>query len=133
MTRHLLDSDSVFDVLHGVTATVALLQRLARQGDTLCTSDVVLGEVYAGLDRRDEARAEQFLSTLEYLPASPTAARQAGKWRYAYRRHGTTLTLTGCLIAAVADEHHATVVTGNVRHFPQVTTLAIPRRGREGG
>jgi predicted nucleic acid-binding protein len=132
MTRHLLDSDGVIDVLKGVADTIALLQSLGQQGNTLCLSDVVLGEVYAGLHPQDEADAERFLSTLEYLPTSDTAARQAGRWRYAYERRGRVLSLTDCLIAATAVEHQANLVSGNARDFPmpELTIVPLPRPSR---
>jgi tRNA(fMet)-specific endonuclease VapC len=133
MTRHLLDSDAIIDVLKGVSDTLALLGTLIQQGNTLAICDVALGEVYAGLHQQDEARAAQFLSTLEFLPASASAAHQAGQWRYNYARRGTTLSITDCLIAATAAEHHAVIVTGNAKDFPmpEVTTLPLLRPTRQ--
>ena len=132
MTRHLLDSDTVIDFLQGVASTVAFVQNLSQQGDVLCTNDVVLAEVYTGLHPQDYQRAEQFLATLTYLPASDAAARQAGAWRYTYARQGQALSLPDCLIAACAQEHQATIVTGNVRDFPMpgITVIALPRPRR---
>ena len=131
MTRHLLDSDSVIDALNGVGETLALLQQLTQQENTLCTCDVVIAEVYTGLTPQERGRAEAFLSALEFLPTSADAARQAGEWRYDFARRGTALATTDCLIAAVALEHQATLVTGNVRHFPMpdLSTLPLPRGG----
>ena len=129
MTHHLLDSDAVIDALNGVASTVAFLRALAAQGDILCGNDVTLAEVYAGLHPADVAQAERFLSTLIYLPTSASAARQAGAGRYAFARQGRQLSLTDCLIAACAQDHHATVVTGNVRDFPMagITVIPLPR------
>ena len=100
-------------------------------GRTLCTCDIVITEVYSGLRPHERPRAEVFLSSLQFLPASPNAARRAGEWRYDYARQGIQLPTTDCLIAAIAAEYDATVVTGNVRHFPMadVATLALPRPG----
>ena len=129
MTRLLLDTDCVIDHLKGVQSTTDFLGELSEQGAMLCTNAVVLAELYAGLYPDDQSRAEIFLATLEYLPLSPVSARQAGKWRYSYRRQGHSLSLTDCLIAATALEHGALVVTGNVRHFPmpEVPVLPLPR------
>jgi predicted nucleic acid-binding protein len=133
MTRHLLDSDAVIDFLNGFADTVALLQSLSAQGDTFCTDDVVLAEVASGFSPLEQARAEPFLATLEFLPTSPAAARHAGAWRHAYARQGQPLAVTDCLNAAVAHEFQARIVTGNVNHYPmpEVTTVPLPRpRGR---
>lgn len=129
MSRYLLDADSIIDFLYAIGGTVQLLQGLYDQGDTLCSCDVVLAEVYAGLHAHERARAEAFLSSVVFLPTSAASACQAGTWRYAYKRQGQTLSTTDCLIAAVAVEHEATLVTGNIKDFPmpEVTTLPLPR------
>jgi tRNA(fMet)-specific endonuclease VapC len=133
MARHLLDSDSVVDVLKSVGETIALLEHLTSRGGVLCVSDVVLTEVYAGLRPEEEAYAERFLSTLEFLPTSADAGRRAGRWRYSYARQGRQLSTTDCLIAATALEHEATLVTGNTKDFPmpEIEMIALPRRASD--
>src|SRR4051812_7355662 len=128
MTRYLLDSDSVIDYLKGFSGTVTLLQGLDAQGETPCSCDITVAEVYAGLDEPDRGRAERLLRTLEFLPATHEAARTAGEWRYIYKRQGRILSTTDCLIAAIALEYRATIVTGNIRHFPmpELTLLPLP-------
>jgi predicted nucleic acid-binding protein len=131
MTNHLLDTDTIIDALKLVRSTLDFLEDLSRRGDTLCTNDIVLCEVYAGLHPQDVPAAEQFLATLTYLPTSATAARVAGGWKYRYARQGQTLSHTDCLNAACAQEHQATVITGNVRDYPMLaagsTLLPLPR------
>ncbi|MGH2601317.1 MAG: type II toxin-antitoxin system VapC family toxin [Dehalococcoidia bacterium] len=130
MTLHLLDTDAVIDFLHGVADSVALLQRLSRQRNRLCTCDIVIAEVFSGLMPNDGAQGWQFLTALEFLPASSAASRQAGEWRYDYARRGTQLSTTDCLIAAIAVEHQAPLVTGNRRDFPmpELTVVPLPRQ-----
>jgi predicted nucleic acid-binding protein len=125
----LLDTDAIIDFLYNIAGSVQLIQGLFAQGDTPCTCDVVIAEVYSGLHDHEQARAEQLLTSLTYLPTTPEAARQAGAWRYAYMRRGQTLPVTDCLIAAVAASHGAAVVTGNRRDFPmpELTILPLPR------
>jgi predicted nucleic acid-binding protein len=134
MTRCLLDSDAVIDYLKGFAPTVALIQRLNRQGDIPCVCAVVTGEIYAGLNPDQQAQAERFLNALEFLPTSIQAARQAGAWKYAYARQGTPLSMTDCLIAAVAYEAGAQLVTRNARDYPmpELTILPLPRPQRGG-
>lgn len=125
----LLDSDAVIDQLKGHQATVQLLQELHAAGGELCICDVTIAEVYAGLNPQDSSGAEQFLSACTFLPTSPEIARQAGQWRYQYRRRGITISLTDALIAATAVGHQARLVTGNVNHYPmpEVNTVPLPR------
>lgn len=129
MTLHLLDSDAVIDHLKGIQSTIALLQNLPSQGHLLCSCDIVVAEVYAGLPPAARAAAQRFLSSLEFLPTSEAAAQRAGIWRYDLARRGVTLLATDTLIAAVALEHGASVVTGNVKDYPmsEVTVVPLPR------
>lgn len=132
MSLHLLDSDSVIDFFAGFAPTVSLLNSLVAQGDKLCVCDIVMAEVYSGLSPADRDRRGAFLAALRFLPTSSAAARQAGAWRYAFARRGQPLATTDCVIAAVAHAHSATLVTGNIRHFPmeEIVILPLPRMRR---
>jgi len=132
MSYHVLDSDAVIDVLKGIPASRALIESLVANGQTLATSDVVVGEVYSGLRPEDRATGEQLMNSLTFLPTSRDAARQAGAWRYAFARRGAPIAMTDALIAATALAHGAVVVTGNVRDYPMsgLTVLPLPRTRR---
>ncbi len=127
--RYLLDSDCVIDHLHSVASTTDFVAQLITAGHTMATCGIVIAEVFAGLDPTDTAWANQLLGTFEFLPTSADAARQAGQWRFLFRRQGIALATTDSLIAATALEHGAAVVTGNVRHFqmPGVSVIPLPR------
>ncbi len=129
MDVFLLDADAVIDQLKGFPQTVRLLAELYEAGGELCVCDVTIAEVYAGLDPEDKPQAEQFLSACSFLASSPAIARQAGEWRYQYRRQGITISVTDALMAATAQAHQATLVTGNLRDYPmpEVKTVALPR------
>ncbi len=111
MTLHLLDSDVVIDFLKNIQSTMALLDVLPTQGHILCSCDIVVAEVYAGLPLALRPAAQQFLSTLQFLPTSEPAARQSGIWHYDFARRSVALSTTDTVIAAVAVEHDAVVVT----------------------
>ena len=129
MALYLLDSDAVIDVLNRVPRTLFLLRSLSAHRERLCICAVVLAEVYAGLQPRDEARARSFLPTLLYLATSVHIAEQAGRWRYQFARVGRVLPTTDVLIAATAVSNGATVITGNVRDYPmpELSLLPLPR------
>jgi tRNA(fMet)-specific endonuclease VapC len=134
MTLHLLDTDSVIDYLAGRPDTVALLEQLNAQGDTLCVCDIVIAEVYSGLLQRDWSRGQSFLAGMTFLTTTPAMAQQAGEWRFSFARRGTPLATTDCLIAATAHGNQAIVVTGNVKDFPmeevRVLSTRMPHSGR---
>jgi len=132
VARYLLDTDAVIDLLYDIPSSVELVRRLFASGDTRCTCDAVVAEIFAGVRPGDQAPAEQLLPSLEYLPTPMEAARQAGAWRYGYVRQGFTFSLTSCLIAAVARIHSASLVTGNTRDFPmtELTVVPLSRQGR---
>ena len=129
MASFLLDTDAVVDYLNRFPSTVDLVDSLVAQGERLCTCEIVLTEVYAGLYPQDEATAALFLPNLEFLPGSAEAAERAGRWRYQFARMGRMLPVTDALIASTAIEHDATVITRNARDYPmpEVSVLPLPR------
>ncbi len=136
MARYLLDTDAIIDYFFGIPSTVALIQDLHARGETLCVCDVVIAEVYAGLHPEHREPAEQFVFACAFLPTSPAIAQQAGRWRYDFARKGVALATTDTLIAAVAEAHSATIVTGNIRHYPMPEVALLPleraKSGEEG-
>jgi tRNA(fMet)-specific endonuclease VapC len=129
MARYLFDADAVIDYFNDVPSAIEIIDDLYRQGDLLCTCSVVIAELYAGLLPVERARGQRLLDSLRFLSTSPNAARQAGVWRYDFARRGRQLSTTDCLIGAVAVEHRATLVTGNVKDYPmaEVSRLPLPR------
>jgi predicted nucleic acid-binding protein len=129
MARVLLDTDAVVDYLKGIADTVALIRGLHRAGETLCTCDIVVAEVFAGLLVQDYQHGVTFLEACEFLPTTMPIARQAGEWRFRYARTGITIATTDAIVAAIAYHHQVRIVTANVRDYPmpEVSTLALPR------
>ena len=127
--RYLLDADAVIDFLNGTPSTAELIDELYLRNEIFCTCDVVIAEVYSGLVPSERKDGQILLESLLYLTGTPGAARQAGLWRYEFRRRGRQLTTTDCLVAAISHGHGATLVTGNTRHFPmpEITVLPLPR------
>ncbi len=87
-------------------------------GDVLGVCAINVAEFVAGVRPPDRESAHEFLAALSYWHISYAAARQAGIWRYSAARTGVQLSTTDTLIAAVAHEQDAIVITRNLRHFP---------------
>jgi predicted nucleic acid-binding protein len=129
VTRYLLDADAVIDLLKGASPSVGIINDLYRRGDSLCTCDVVITEIFSGLYAEDRELGRKLTMSMQFLLTSERASRQAGVWRYDFRRRGIQLATTDCLIAAVALDRQATLVTGNVRDYPmpEISIVPLPR------
>ena len=127
MTRYLLDTDALVDFSKGFEPTMSRILAWVDAGDTLAVCAVSLAEFCAGLEREDLSRWREFLASLAYFEISRDAAIHAGQDRYRFKRLGMSITTADSLLAAVARERDATLVTGNVKHFPMrgVALLSI--------
>jgi len=130
MARYILDSDAVVDQLNGIEASIQALGQIISEGHLLCSCEVMLAEVYSGLSRERAVKAVPFLESLTFLPSAPEIGMQAGIWRYTYARQGIQIAITDALIAATALVHNATLISGNVRHYPmpELRVLPLPPR-----
>jgi predicted nucleic acid-binding protein len=126
MAVYLLDTTVIIDVLNNKRGRSALLLELAEAGHTLACCPINITEVYAGLRPKEERAADELLSSLQYLPIPPQAARLAGELRRGYARKGVTLSLGDVLIAAVAIYNALTLMTDNVKHFPMENLSLYP-------
>jgi predicted nucleic acid-binding protein len=71
-------------------------------------------------------QARLLLDGLRYLETPEPAARLAGAWRYKYQREGLRLQTPDVLVAATALTHGATLVTGNLGHYPMPELTLLP-------
>ena len=115
--RFLLDTTMVIDHAHGYPPAMALLARLYEEGAELYTCDVVTCEALSGGTDEHRAAVSAVLRPLEYVSTSPQAARAAAARRLARHEAGGRLGLGDALIAAVAEDVGAVVVTRNRSDF----------------
>lgn len=87
-------------------------------GDVPATTAIDVEEIVRGLKSEETAAANLLFSGLVVLPVELAAACQAGAWRREFATRGTTLAQAGCLIAATAAAHGASLATGNPKDFP---------------
>jgi predicted nucleic acid-binding protein len=115
--RYLLDTTLIADHANGFAPAVALLGRLYADGADLFTCDVVTCEALSGGTDEHLHAVARLLAPLEYVATTPDAARWAATSRLARHRAGGKLGLGDSLIAGVAAELGATVVTRNRPDF----------------
>jgi tRNA(fMet)-specific endonuclease VapC len=127
MVRRLLDTTSLVDFARGLEPSTACFHQLLASGDEIGVCPVTVAELFAGLQPHRHQDWNTLLSALLFWPISYAASVQAGTWRYAFARQGIQVSMTDALIAAVADELGATIVTSNTRHFPMGIPILDPR------
>lgn len=128
VSKYLLDSSVLIDYFGGRPEVGRLIEDLVGAGHSLGVCGVGVGEFFSGLFPRDERRGDVFIDGLDFYPITWMSAKEAGRYRFHFARLGITLSMMDCLIAATAVQEGATLITRNVRHFPQegLRVLAHP-------
>jgi len=127
MARRLLDTTSLIDFSKGFEPSTACISQLLASGDEVGVCPVTVAELYAGLRPKDRPQWDTLLSRLLFWPITYAASVQAGTWRYAFARQGIQVAMMDSLVAAVADEVGATIVTSNGKDFPMSISILDPR------
>ncbi len=128
MTQYLLDTDALIDFSKGVEPATSLILSWIDGTDVVAVSSISVAEFFASLTREQATQREAFITSLSYWVTSREAAMRAGQDRYALARAGFSITTTDALLAAVAREHDATLVTGNVKDFPMQNLILLSLR-----
>jgi tRNA(fMet)-specific endonuclease VapC len=131
MSRYLLDTTALIDFSKGREPAFSLIHRFIQNIDELGVSPVNVAEFYSGLAASQHPVWDEFFEPLLLWPISLAAAKQAGKFRYDFARRGVTLSTTDTLVAAVALEHRAVIVTSNVKDYPMDEVVLHPLYGEE--
>jgi len=120
VSKHLLDTEALISYLAGHQRAVGLITRLNEEDNVLGVCAINIAELYSGLSEDQRSRTDRLIDALYYFEMTAQAAKQAGSWRYDFARKGISLSVADTLIAAIAVENSATVVTGNVKDYPMV-------------
>jgi len=96
----------------------------------LCTSTVVLAELYYGAARHPQGHSirkeiDEFISRLAVMHWDEAAADHYGQIRAAMEKVGTPIGAMDMMIAAHARSQGTTLVSNNIRHFDKVPGLLI--------
>lgn len=115
--RYLIDTTLLIDHANRDVAAMTMLRGLIESGHDLYTCDVVTCEALSKGDPGDMRHLESLLDALEYVATTPTAARRAAASRRDRHGGGGKRSLGDALIAGIADDLDAVVVTRNGRDF----------------
>lgn len=122
--RYLVDTSALIRYVRGNRAAVERVTGLAAAGETLGCCAIVVAEFYAGVAPGRRANWDRLLNSLEFWPATWLTAVRAGQYRREARLRNRALTTSDALIAAVAYEQSAILLTANPRDF-QIPGLAM--------
>ena len=126
MTRYLLDTNGLIDYSKGVTSVAAQVKAWVAGGDEVGISVVQLAEFFSGVPTEDVRIWMLFLDAYDRWPVTDLVARRAGKYRYDFKRRGIQISTPDALIAAVARDQSAILVTRNVGDFPMTDIQILP-------
>jgi predicted nucleic acid-binding protein len=115
--RYLLDSTLLIDLANGDAGAAEVLGRLFGDGHDLYTCDVVTVETLSRGEPDQLRHLTVLLDALDYVATSPTAARWAASSRRERHLAGGRRVLADALIAGVAADLGATIVTRNRPDF----------------
>jgi predicted nucleic acid-binding protein len=117
VTRFVLDTTFVIDVLRGVPAARVRYRRFFEEGDDPVVTDVVVCEASTGTSTHPDPDLSRILDEIEFVQSHFDVALRAGQIRAESRRVGRALSLPDALIAAVAEADGAVVLTRNEKDF----------------
>ena len=122
MTKIVLDTDVLIDLLRGREAARSFLQDVADRF-VPCCSVISVAELYAGMRSEEEVGTRTLLDGLVIIPVTHEIAEVAGRFKKSTT--SCRLELADCLIAATACIEGATLATGNVKDYPmqEITVL----------
>ena len=124
--RYLLDSTLLIDHGNGDQAAIELLYRLVEEGHDLYTCDVVTCEALSRGEADDLRPISALLDALEYVSTTPAAARRAATARRERHTAGGKQALGDALIAGIAADLDAIVVTRNRPDFERLEIRTLP-------
>jgi predicted nucleic acid-binding protein len=108
----------LIDLAYGVESVRERIRAWVAEQEEVAVCAIQLAEYMAGVAPANRDAQQQFLRAFVVWEISPRAALRAGAYRYDFARRGVQLGTADALIAAVAWEHSAILVTANARHFP---------------
>jgi predicted nucleic acid-binding protein len=96
--------------------SVRAMLREAAQDSLLCCSAITIGEIHAGMRDEELEKTVKLLNSLAVIDVDRKIAALAGDYRRTIKSHH--LELDDCLIAATCVVNKATLITGNIKHYP---------------
>lgn len=126
MSRYLLDTDWVVDVLRGYMPAVQAVREIAVDGlaiSIITYGELAEGAIYARNPDSAWAGLVQFLEGKAVLPLTIEIMDRFGHVRGALRQQGRLIGDLDLLIGVTAVHHNLELLTRNRRHFDRIPDL----------
>lgn len=123
----ILDTDVCIEILRGNARVIECRRQTI---DEVATTWITACELYYGASKsaapsRNQSRVTEFIATLPILSLDLRAAENFGRFKTYLERTGQILADADLLIAAITLAHHASLVTGNQKHYARIPELRI--------
>jgi tRNA(fMet)-specific endonuclease VapC len=118
------DTDVLIDFLRGAGEA----ERICTELNTgrLCVTAVTAFELWAGAKNPPQASiVEALMAAVTILPLNDSSARRAGEIFRALGQSGEPIGMAESLIAGIAMEHGAILITRNFKHYRRVPGLKL--------
>ncbi len=131
MSKSLLDTDILSEILKGINPTVASNAAAYRQAfGRYSLSSITVMEVISGLQRnQSHRRIQKFLTDIsgeEVLPFGQAEGKLAGEIDGDLERVGRPIGRCDPMMAAIAVTNGLELVTGNTAHYQRIQQLGYP-------
>ena len=125
MTKILLDTDIVINLLKKERRFVDKFLLLESNGAVFYCNPIVIAEVYAGAFKREMLSIDQFFGHLVHIDICRFTGIQAGRYANQYRKAYNKISLEDYLIAASARINSLALWTNNRKHYPMENILFV--------
>jgi predicted nucleic acid-binding protein len=116
--KYLLDTDTLIDVLEDRGDARQQVAAMIETDDEVALCAITVAELYSGLSDRKRSKWESWLIALSYWHINIEVAMGAGTYRKTASEAGRTISVTDSLLAALAREKNATLLTSNIKDYP---------------
>src|SRR5512133_2661084 len=116
--RYLLDADTLIDFVVDRGNARPRITAMIEQDVGVAVCAISVAELYSGLSAKRRASWESWIMALSYWHIDIDVAMRAGTYRKTASEGGRTLSVTDSLLAALAHEKDATLLTSNIKDYP---------------
>jgi predicted nucleic acid-binding protein len=128
--KHLLDADTLIDYIVDRGNARPRITIMIDQGDEVAVCAITVAEVYSGLSDKRRDIWESWIMALSYWHIGFDVAAQAGTYRKTASEAGRTLSTTDSLLAALARDKGATLLTSNIKDYPMKDVQVMSLRDK---
>lgn len=120
MTKVLLDTDVVINLLKKESEFVQKFLNLNDHGAKFYYNPIVIAEIYAGVFEKEINDVNNFFEKLVNINICKATGVQAGLYANQYKKVYNNISLEDYLIASCASINELKLWTNNKKHYPMV-------------